>query len=358
MDKGTQYNDFTLLYLDIAEIVNWKQVKSESTKGTNIEYLETERVMLYEVEIEPDLIFEFREELENSLLDVEGILIALENQPWNESALNNIRNVFHNLWISTIKLQLVPISESLDDLIKALDKFRQWEVYPDSASEYLLLLADRIFFLTKEVERNFVINIQETQHILVSLQHIILAESVEEINEGVVKALHAITQNISINSEDEHTDKNIDLFSDSDSVDLDCTLFSDSEPDDANIVLFSDSESIEPEMKHTTTSLPVDSAATNQQIPVQPPTIIETVNPQIYAVDYIASLKNESAIKLLADISDKVTSPQHSHTEFMLELCIAINFIAGKPIDEEARGGNFTGPIPGAFWRICSSQRL
>jgi len=39
---------------------------------------------------------------------------------------------------------------------------------------------------------------------------------------------------------------------------------------------------------------------------------------------------------LLANIADKTTSTQHSHTEFILELCIAINFIAGKPIDEEA----------------------
>jgi chemotaxis protein histidine kinase CheA len=272
--------------------------------------------MFYKVEIDSELISEFCEELENALQDVEGIIISLENLAYNDVSLKTIKQTFHSLWISTTKLQLIPMSESLDDLIKALDKLIQFKVYPSKTSEYLLLLIDRILFLAKEVERNLLISIQETQHILVSLQYIILANDPDAVNEGVEQALYAITQNISTNADENPADLNIDLFSDTESTERTTEFFTDNEPVDANIELFTDSEPSE--NNHT-----------------QAPAVCNSNNPQAYAMDFISALKKSEAIMLLAGIADKATSNDHSHTEFLLELSLAINFIAGKPIDEE-----------------------
>lgn len=291
--------------------------------------------MFFDVDVDSELIREFREELETALQDVEGIIISLENLPYDNVPLNAIKQTFHELWISTTKLQLVPMSESLSDLIKALDKLIQFQVYPSKTSEYLLLLIDRILFLAKEVERNLVINIQETQHILVSLQYIILTSNPDAVSEGIELALQAITQNISNNTDEEPTDLNIDLFSDNEPTEYKTELFTDSEPTDANIELFTDSEPININNALDTNKEVNKTTISQEDAPTQAPSIIESVNPQIYAMDVISALKKSEAIMLLADIADKATSDEHSHTEFLLELCLAINYIAGKPIDEE-----------------------
>ncbi|NIQ11668.1 MAG: hypothetical protein GWO08_17750, partial [Gammaproteobacteria bacterium] len=75
-----------------------------------------------------------------------------------------------------VKLDLVPVSESLADSLKALDQLLDWQVYPPAMTEFILSLLDRLMDIAREVEEKQIIDMRKTQAILVALQYIILAK--------------------------------------------------------------------------------------------------------------------------------------------------------------------------------------
>lgn len=260
--------------------------------------------LLFQVDIEPDLIFEFREELETAFQEIEGCVILLEKNPSDLSPLQTARTHMHNMWVSSTKLSLVPLSESLDDTIKAFDHLIECRQFPPRMGEYLLLLADRILYIAREIERNLSIDIRETQNILVSLQHVLLSNC-EQLPQIVDNAIEVITKTIEINIEEPDASLSIDLFDDED-----------------------DMVAQEPQ-----SSSSVSDLSQSAEIFIAD----ASKNPMLYAQDLIQSLQTDDAIKILARISDHATSlNEDSHTRFILELSFAINFLAGEPIDHEA----------------------
>ena len=251
---------------------------------------------LFVVEVDAELIREFIEELESALYDAEGHIISLEKDSFDVKNLQLVRNIFFDLWIGSVKLSLTPLSESLDDAIKAIDKLIEWLEFPLRMGEFLLLLMDRILYLSRELERNFVIDMRETQNILVSLQRILLINSPAEIEEATYNAIDAITRNIDLITEDPFAGFSVDLFGEDNPLSV--------EKDDKTKLV-------------------------DVYVPKK------SISPILYAKDVIASMKQDTAIALLANISDQATSHGDSHTQFLLEVGLGINYMMGEQIAPE-----------------------
>ena len=258
---------------------------------------------LFQVDVEPELISEFREELEAALQNAETCIITLENDPSDIDALHTTREIFNNLSISSTKLSLIPLSESLNDTLKIFDKLFEWQQFPPRMGEFLLLLTDRIIYLAKEVERNLVIDMRETQNILVSLQQILRLKDSADIETAIESAIDAITKNINENTVATDSEFVVELFDD------------DSEQTKASEITKEEPGSI-PDVEIF--------------IPKQ------SINPMLLAKDIITSMKQDESISLLAEIADQSTSFGDSHTQFLLELCLGVNHLAGDPIDVES----------------------
>jgi HD-GYP domain-containing protein (c-di-GMP phosphodiesterase class II) len=255
---------------------------------------------LFPVEFERELLVEFNEGLEQIHQDVERLAITLEQSPDDIHLVDTITQLFDELAFSSTKLGLVPISESLQETIKCLELIQKFKTYPVRMSEFTLLVIDRVFSLSRDIQRNFVIDIRKTQHILVALQHVILVNEAAHLEAGVEKAIKAITQDIYDNLDNE----------------------SEAEPD---IVLFDD----DIELFDDTPSQPTENDPLSIEIFVPE----ESANPVLQAREYVTRELAGTPIMLLAKISDLSTRHGDSHTEFLLELSLAINIAAGTPID-------------------------
>lgn len=210
--------------------------------------------------------------------------------------------------MSSVKLDLIPISESLEDTLKGLDFLLDWQVYPARMTEFVLILIDRVLVLAHEVEANHYIDMRKTQAILVALQYIILAKSTDEITQGIEDAIVAISREISDQANEPGSNDDVELFADS--VDL----------FDDGVDLFDDA-----------TETPATEAA--QDIEIFVPQAV--LNPLNLAHEYIQGRSGENCLMLLSQISDHATQHHNSHTRFLLELALAMNFLAGEPVDIE-----------------------
>jgi len=259
---------------------------------------------LFYVDVDPELISEFSEQLESVMQIAEGCIISLEKGNFHVEMLITIRELFNELWISASKLSLTPLSESLDDTVNTLDKLIEWKVFPDGMGEFLLLLMDRISYLANEVETNMVIDMRETQNILVSLQRILLIKNPSELNNAVQFATHSITQNIDMNTADaQSADDNIDLFGDDDIFDNEST-----------------DQILKPEKISEKFNMFIPNA---------------NVDPIAYAKDLVNNLNSDDPIVMLANISDQGSINGESHTRFLLEVGLATNFLVGNLINTD-----------------------
>jgi HD-GYP domain-containing protein (c-di-GMP phosphodiesterase class II) len=255
---------------------------------------------LFPVEFEQELLVEFNEGLEQIHQDVERLAITLEQSPDDIHLVNTVTQLFDELSFSSTKLGLVPISESLHETIKCLELIQKFNTYPVRMSEFTLLVIDRVLSLSRDIQRNFVIDIRKTQHILVALQHVILVKEAAYLEAAVEKAIKAITQDIYDNLDNEKE------------AESDIVLFDD------NIELFDDTQ-----------SQPLENDPLSIKIFIPE----ESINPVLQAREYVKQELGGKPIKLLAKISDLSTRHGDSHTDFLLELSLAINIAAGKPID-------------------------
>jgi len=259
----------------------------------------------FPVTFDQDILLQYREELQWANQEVEMLAITLERSPEEMATVEQIRGIIQDAWMSSVKLDLVPISESLADTLKGLDLLLDWQVYPPAMTEFILLLIDRIAIIAHEVEESRFIDMRKTQAILVGLQFIILAKSPTEITQGIDDAIVSISQEIGATDNEPDTDEVV-LFDDG--VDL----------FDDGVDLFEDT---------TTSPAIVTQPSINIFVPQA------SLNPLNQAREYIQGFSNESSLKLLGQIADQSTQHHNSHTCFVLELSLAMNILAGKPLD-------------------------
>lgn len=230
------------------------------------------------------------------------LAINLERAPADIATAEKIRDIFQDLQISSIKLDLIPISESLEDTIKGLDLLLDWQVYPPGMTEFVLQLIDRVLIIAREVEQTRSIDMRKTQAILVALQFIILAKSPAEITQGIEDAIVAINQEIPDDINEANKTEDIVLFDD-------------------GVELFDD--------------LPENpKSVTTQNIDIFIP--LDALNPLHQAREYIQGHSNENCLILLGQVSDHATQHYDSHTGFLLELSLAMNFLAGEAVDMDS----------------------
>jgi len=271
---------------------------------------------LLNVEIDHDLIYEFLEELELSFQLVETHIIALEKGEFVEDRMKTIKHVFENLSLNSAKLYLVPLSEILDYAILVFERFIQWQFFSPASAELVLLYMDRILHITKEVERDLVIDLTETQNVLVSFQQIASIQQADEFEVAIINALKVITKNISTNTAQSDVDDLFDLFS-SDNVP---EVSSNSTETEAT----TSSNKKEDEDINTVNVEGIDILV--------PKTLDEAL---LHAKEIIMTLRQDTSIALLSDISEINNPDGNYHNPFVLEIGLAINYIAGKPIDPE-----------------------
>ena len=249
----------------------------------------------FNVAVDQVILSDFREELETAHQDIERIVITLETAPDDRTLLQTLRDTFHALWVSSVKLDMAPLSESLNDTLRGLDLMLTRRTFPPRMAEFILLLVDRLLMLAREVERNQFIDIRKTQHLLVALQLIVLTKASEDFRDSVERAITAITRDISDNL-DEPTG-------------------------DCDIVLFDDDSA--------------DETPTHEENPVELFIPQASLNPLAHARGILEHYRNDDALALIIKISDLNSHHGKSHTYFLAELALAVNVLAGEPIDHD-----------------------
>ena len=239
-----------------------------------------------------DVLFirDFIEDIRIINQGVERHAIHLEANPTDFGVLNEMRAQFAELNFRSAKLELIPMSESLSEIIKILDRLKSLKVYPAQMSEFILLFADRLSLLCLDIERYHGFEITKFQPLLVATQRILQARP-DIIDLSINDAISILSPDLVVLSEN-----NID----------DC--------------LFTDMD-----LKEDVVDL--DNTVSDQSY------LVSSVNPILTArrelEDY---LQDNPVIELLANISDATQSLEVSHTQFVLELTLAINSLAGNPI--------------------------
>lgn len=245
----------------------------------------------FPVNVDQEFLHQFREELQWTNQELEMLAIDLERHPENMQNVEKLRLIIHESWMNSVKLELTPLSESLSDTLMALDLLLDWQVYPPRMTEFLLSMVDRLMLIAHEVEEHQFIDMRKTQAILVALQYIILAQNSQQFSHGIEDAIIAINQDLNVIHE---------------------TVFTDDD-----IVLFGDDESA-------------------SQIDTKGPEIFVpnvSLNPLEQARDFIKNQSNKDCVMMLSTISDNATQYHQSHTQFVLELALMVNFIAKQVVD-------------------------
>lgn len=260
----------------------------------------------FPVTFDKDILRQYREELTYTNQEVEMLAINLENNPDDMATVETIRDLVQESWMGSVKLDLEPVSESLADSLKALDLLLDWQIFPAAMTEFILILLDRLMIIAHEVEERQIIDMRKTQAILVALQYIILAKDAEQINKGITDAIVAISQDIS-NATSSDTEAEVMIYDDG--VDL---------FDDDGVDFFDDSPDTPDEAPAPTLDIFISEAGHN---------------PLLIAREYIAGHTNDNSIVLLNLLAEHGAEHHSSHAQFMLELSLCMNILAGKPLD-------------------------
>lgn len=265
----------------------------------------------FPVTFDQDILSQYREELEFTNQEVEMLAINLEREPGDMATVEKIRDHIQEAWMSSVKLDLIPVSESLADTLKGLDLLLDWQVYPPAMTEFILGLLDRLMIIALEVEEKQFIDMRKTQAILVALQYIILAKDFNQINQGIEDAIVAINQEICGHADAPQGEAEVMLFDDG--VDL----------FDDGIDLFEDSPE---QIKSESVAKPeidifIPEAATN---------------PLLQARDYIRGHSDDNCKVLLEQVAAHVVDHHSVHANFLLELSLTMNILAGNALEFES----------------------
>ena len=263
----------------------------------------------FPVTVDQELLETYREELQWTNQEIEMMAITLERSPEDMATVEKVRDLIQESWMSSVKLELIPLSESLDDTLKGLDFLLDWQVYPPRMTEFVLLLIDRVMDIAREVEESQFIDMRKTQAILVALQYIILAKSIDEITQGIEDAIVAINQDINQQSAPANNNDDSVLFDDG--VDL----------FDDGVDLFDDTPSSPAPVSQPTYDIFIPSAS---------------LNPLYKAREFIQGHSAENCLKLLDQVSAQAAQHFNSHTHFLLELALTTNILAGEPLEFES----------------------
>lgn len=239
---------------------------------------------------EPETLIEYRESIEEISCHLEELILALEEHADELAPLYELRDIFQELWVSSTKLDLLPISENILILVNAFDFMIEHKSYPALFSEFLLLLVDRLLLIARDVEYSSEIDMLKAQNIHIALQDIILSQSIVELTDKIPSAIAHITHKESEEGGSLSEDFSIDLFDDD-------TPTTDIEAVDIFV----------PEVKD---------------------------NPLHACRDFIKS-HQDHAISFLGHLADTQTRHGEEHTEALQEICLTMNKIAGAPIDPE-----------------------
>lgn len=273
----------------------------------------------FPIEQEPDTLRDYHDELKIQLVRIEEVALALEKDPNDMAIVAELRDIFQQLLLSSTKLELVPIGENLEIMVHVFDFILEHACYPRSFSELLLLFIDQLLLISEDVLATSSIDMLAVQNVHIALQHINLANSPEQLFEGVGKAVAQISteQQSTVQPVDEEED--ILFFDDFDELDAEVTLFdSESEPQ-VEITLFDD----EPEPDSRIDQLTLSS--------FEP--AVEG-NPIDQARAFMAGKANDP-INILAELSDQLTCHGKRHTLYLQELGLAVNIILGEPVAAE-----------------------
>jgi len=262
----------------------------------------------FPVTFDQEILCQYREELEYTNQEVELLAINLERNPNDLSAVEQIRDLIQDSWMSSVKLDLVPISESLADTLKGLDLLLDWQVYPARMTEFVLSLLDRVMVIAREIEEKQFIDIRRTQAILVALQYIILAKDFNQITKGIEDAILAINQEIGIEGDSAMEDADVMLFDDG--VDL----------FDDGVDLFDDA---------TADVVAEPGSGPDIFIPDA------SLSPLSQAREFINTHSDTECINLLGSAFEHAIEHHRSHTLLLAELALSTNILAGRPIDFE-----------------------
>lgn len=217
------------------------------------------------------------------------LAITLERHPEDMANVEQLRHIIQESLMSAEKLDLVPISESLTDVLKGIDLLLDWQVYPVRMTEFVLSLFDRVMIIAREVEESHFVDMRKTQSILVALQFIILSKNIDQIEQGIEEALVAVNQEVGDAASNAESDIEIELFG-----------------DDENEV---------------------------SQIDIFVPEQLN--NPLQLAREYIDSHLSEQCMLVLNNVADNDVQHTQAHTRFILELALAVNFSAGQPVEND-----------------------
>ncbi len=240
--------------------------------------------------LDEDELEEFTDICEQFHHEVEEIVIRLEKNNHNTELVRALRFLFEGVLYSSMKLSLTPISESLGESVRCLDRVLALGLFPLDMTEFMLLISDRIQLMVFDAIRGHMLDIKKMQQPLVALSRITLCERKEDLDEAARSAIRALTQDI----EDEDASQN-------------------------DVVLFDDVEETPEVREETPVTAPFVGAVTKNCI--------------LLAREFIASELNEHPALMIAAISDATTDHGESHTNFLLEISLAINFLLNEEMD-------------------------
>ncbi len=244
----------------------------------------------FPIETSPQAYGEFLDDYAEAHQEMENAAVRLECHPEDPSPLHEVVAQLDALRIGATKLSLTPLTESLDDAITAFEQIARWDVCPPRLGEFILLFIDRVNLLVREAERKRALDMRKTQHLLVALQHLVLAQSPDELDERTGKAIEAITREIYENLGEKAADD----------------------------VLFFDEEGETPPEKAPEIHIPRAAR-----------------DPISEADAFIAEQPQGELWRCLAETTDG-TPFADSHAAFTLRLALAINFLDGEPLDSDA----------------------
>ncbi len=247
--------------------------------------------------LDEDELDEFIDICEQFHNEVEEVVIRLENNNSNMELVRALRFLFEGVLYSSMNLSLTPICESLDESVRCLDRVLSLSLFPSDMTEFMLLISDRIRLMVFDVVRGHKLDIKKMQQPLVALSRITLCKKKEDLDEAARSAISVLTQDI---GDEDVSQKDVVLF-------------------EEDVVLFEEDE---------------DVGVVQEATPVHAPLVSkETKNCILLAREFIASELNEHPAMMVATISDVTTDHGESHSMFLLEISLAINFLLNEEVD-------------------------
>lgn len=241
--------------------------------------------------------------------EVEEVVIRLEKNSFNMDLVLALRFLFEGVLYSSVKLSLTPISESLNDTVRALDVVLGFKAFPTNMTEFLLLITDRVVLMALDASRGHMLDVKKTQQPLIALSRIYLCERYEDLDASVESAFEALAKDL---DDEQNKTTDIELF---------CEISFDNHMENADE---------EPQNYSQTTMAPEINASDERSADIF---VTQPENVVTKARDFIRNELFDHPAMLIGDISDAVTGYGVSRTKFILELVLAMNYLLHEEVD-------------------------